>query len=86
MKLEQIGAYGYGVQVARVQRKEQEVDADQRRRIPRLSRKDSYEPSADSVHKAESVKEVKQRVKSSFYQSEVVTEDLADVFTKLFDR
>lgn len=86
MKLEQIGAYGYGVQVARVQRKEMDSDADLRRKAPRLSRTDSYEPSLDSVHKADSVNEVKQRVKTNFYQSEVVTEDLADVFTKLFDR
>ncbi len=85
MRLEQIGAYGYGVQAARVKRKEQDGDAEAKRAGSSLSRKDSYNPSAD-VHKAESLKEVKQRLKANFYQSDEVNEDLADMFTKLFDR
>lgn len=86
MRLEQIGAYSYGVQVSRVQRKEQDSEADSRRNGSRFSRKDTYEPAGDSVHKADSLSEVKKRVSSHFYQSDVVTDDLAEVFTKLFDR
>jgi len=85
MRLEQIGAYGYGAQISRAQRKDQESDVETRR-SPRLSRKDSYVPSNGDVFKADSVKEVQKRVDSKFYQSDAVNEDLADVFTKLFDR
>lgn len=87
MRIEQLGAYGYGVQVAKAKRREQADDEGEKKSKARFSRKDSYEPSgAVEASKADSVKEIKKRVKSNFYNSEAVDEDLSEVFTKLFNR
>lgn len=86
MRIEQIGAYTYGVQVAKAKQRENSINDEKKRGGSRFSRKDSFEPSKEAIGKASSLKEVKERVKSNFYNSEVVNEDLSEVFTKLLDR
>jgi hypothetical protein len=85
MRIEQIGAYGYGVQVAKVKQREQSEESEKRHKKSRFSRQDTYE-AAGVVGKASSINEVKKRIKSDFYNSEVVNDDLSDVFSKLLDR
>ncbi len=85
MRIEQIGAYGFGGKIAKAKRREQSEESEGKRGKARFSRKDTYEPS-EGQGKASSLKEVKKRVKSNFYSSEVVEEDLSEVFTKLFNR
>ena len=88
MKIEQIGAYGYGIQVAKAKQRENSDEAEKRRGKANFSRHDTYEPSNGSVviGKASSLGEVKSRVESNFYNSETVNEDLTEVFSKLLDR
>lgn len=84
MRIEQIGAMGYGGQIAKAQRREQS-ESEGKRGKARFARQDTYEPSTKNG-KASSIKEVQKRVKSNFYSSDVVEEDLSDIFTKLFNR
>ncbi len=86
MRIEQIGAYGYSGQVAKAKRREEQPDESSGKRgKARFSRKDTFEPS-EAAGKASSLKEVKKRVKSNFYSSDTVNEDLTEVFAKLLDR
>ncbi len=87
MRIEQIGASGYGNQIASAKRREKQSDESNsgKRGKARFARNDTFE-SSDAAGKASSLKEVRKRVKSNFYSSDTVNEDLTEVFAKLLDR
>ncbi len=89
MRIGQLGAAGYGSQVTRATKKH-DKDAASKDKVEqkRFQRRDTFTPSGTAPEhiKADSIEEVKQRVQQGFYDSEQVSEDLSDVFTKLFNR
>lgn len=86
MRIGQIGAASYGAQIRRKNRSvSSDAEKPEKKREDRFIREDTFTPSTQKV-KAESIDEVKKRVKSGFYNSDAVTEDLTDVFAKLFNR
>lgn len=84
MRIGQIGAASYGAQIRRKNRSDN-ADTDKTEKKKRFVREDTFTASSQNV-KAESIEEVKKRVKSGFYNSDAVNEDLTDVFAKLFNR
>lgn len=86
MRIGQIGAASYGAQIRRVNRQgDADAEKSEKKSKKRFVREDTFTVSAATV-KAKSIDEVKQRVKSGFYNSDAVNEDLSDVFAKLFNR
>lgn len=86
MRIGQIGAASYGAQIRRKSRSvSADADKPEKKQKKRFVREDTFTPSTQNV-KAESIDEVKKRVKSGFYNSDAVNEDLTDVFAKLFNR
>ncbi len=90
MRLEQIGAYGYGAQLSRVQRKNSGESTDEKKGNSSkkgIVREDAYIPTGPTPRvKASSLDEVQERISSNFYNSDLVNEDLTEVFSKLLDR
>lgn len=86
MRIGQIGAASYGAQVRRKNRSASaDADKTEKKSEKRFVREDTFTPSTPTG-KAESIDEVKKRVKNGFYNSDAVNEDLTDVFAKLFNR
>ncbi len=86
MRIEQIGAYSYGSKISRARQREDTNQADKRKSKSHFAQQDTYEPSSGQTGKASSIKEVQKRVRADFYKSDVVNEDLSEIFAKLFDR
>lgn len=87
MRIGQIGAASYGAQIRRKNRQDSATSAEKsdKKDVKRFVREDTYAGSVPHV-KADNIEEVKKRVKSGFYNSESVNEDLTDVFAKIFNR
>jgi len=86
MRIEQLGAYSYGTQTSRAKQREDSNLANKRKSRSSFTQRDTYEPSNGQTGKASSIKEVQKRVRTDFYKSDVVNEDLTEIFARLFDR
>ncbi len=85
MRLGEIGASGYGDQINRLKKRVDGKKDLSKKSDKKITRTDSYTPSSE-VGKAKNLDEVKKRVKAGFYSSELVTNDLTDVISKLFNQ
>ena len=87
MRIEEIGAYSYGAQVGRAKsRAKSNENSSKKAGLKKFAREDSYIPAGSKKVKAKNIEEVQTRVKQKFYNSDVVAEDLSNLFAKVLDR
>ena len=86
MRLESIGRLAYGDQISRLKKQENEKSSSSKNGKLKIVRRDTYTPSSTAKKlKANNLDEVRKRVKSGFYNSEVVNNDLTDALSKIID-